>query len=77
MVITAGLAFPLAANNGNTMDTRHAFVQDMYADERRGRYFDALGDHPYTYPNTPDTAASGPRGLMMNQVRPLIACASL
>jgi hypothetical protein len=66
MVITAGLA--PAANNGNTMDTV-TFAQDMYADGAAG-YFDALGDHPYTYPNTPDTALLGSAWSEMDQTSP-------
>ncbi len=66
MVITAGLA--PAANNGNTMDTV-TFVQDMYADGAAG-YFDALGDHPYTYPNTPDTVLLGSAWSEMDQTSP-------
>jgi polysaccharide biosynthesis protein PslG len=66
MVITAGLA--PAANNGNTMDTL-TFVQDMYADGAAG-YFDALGDHPYTYPNTPDSVILGSAWSEMDQTSP-------
>lgn len=66
MVITAGLA--PAANNGNTMDTV-TFVQDMYADGAAG-YFDALGDHPYTYPQTPDTVILGSAWSEMDQTSP-------
>jgi len=66
MVITAGLA--PAANNGNTMDTV-SFVQDMYADGAAG-YFDALGDHPYTYPNTPDSVILGSAWSEMDQTSP-------
>jgi hypothetical protein len=66
MVITAGLA--PAGNNGNTMDTV-TFVQDMYADGAAG-YFDALGDHPYTYPNTPDTVLLGSAWSEMDQTSP-------
>jgi hypothetical protein len=66
MVITAGLA--PAANNGNTMDTV-SFVQDMYADGAAG-YFDALGDHPYTYPYTPDSVILGSAWSEMDQTSP-------
>jgi len=50
-VITGGLA-PEANENGNIDEV--TFLQDMYADGAQG-YFDALGDHPYSYPALPDT----------------------
>ncbi len=50
-VITAGLA-PEATQNGNINEV--TFLQDMYADGAKG-YFNAVGDHPYSYPALPDT----------------------
>ena len=50
-VITAGLA-PEATQNGDINEV--SFLQDMYADGAKG-YFDAVGDHPYSYPALPDT----------------------
>ena len=50
-VITAGLA-PETTQNGNINEV--TFLQDMYADGAKG-YFDAVGDHPYSYPALPDT----------------------
>ncbi len=49
-VITAGLA-PESTQNGNINEV--TFLQDMYADGAKG-YFDAVGDHPYSYPALPD-----------------------
>jgi hypothetical protein len=51
LVITGGLA-PEATQGGNINEV--SFLQDMYADGAKG-YFDALGDHPYSYPALPDT----------------------
>ncbi len=51
LVITGGLA-PEATQDGNINEV--TFLQDMYADGAKG-YFDALGDHPYSYPALPDT----------------------
>ena len=50
-VITGGLA-PEANQNGDINEV--TFLQDMYADGAKG-YFDAVGDHPYSYPALPDT----------------------
>ena len=51
VVITGGLA---PENNANGYINEITFLQDMYADGAEG-YFDALGDHPYSYPALPDT----------------------
>ena len=51
MVITGGLA---PENNANGYINEITFLKDMYADGAEG-YFDALGDHPYSYPALPDT----------------------
>ena len=66
MVITAGLA--PAADSSNSYDIV-TFVQDMYADGAQG-YFDALGDHPYTYPFTPDNVMLGSAWSEMSQTSP-------
>ena len=66
LVITAGLA--PASDSSNTMDTVH-FVQDMYANGAAG-YFDALGDHPYTFPFTPASALLGSAWSEMSQTSP-------
>ena len=50
-VITGGLA-PESNANGDINEV--TFLQDMYADGAEG-YFDALGDHPDSYPALPDT----------------------
>jgi polysaccharide biosynthesis protein PslG len=50
LVITGGLA-PESNANGDINEV--TFLQDMYADGAEG-YFDALGDHPYSYPALPD-----------------------
>jgi hypothetical protein len=51
LVITGGLA---PENNASGDINEITFLQDMYADGAEG-YFDALGDHPYSYPALPDT----------------------
>jgi len=66
LVITAGLA--PASDSSTTMDTV-TFVQDMYADGAQG-YFDALGDHPYTFPFTPGNVMLGSAWSEMSQTSP-------
>jgi len=66
LVITGGTA--PAADSSNSFDDV-TFVQDMYADGAQG-YFDALGDHPYTYPNTPDNVILGSAWSEMDQTSP-------
>ena len=51
LVISGGLA-PEANQGGNINEV--TFLQDMYANGAKG-YFDALGDHPYSYPALPNT----------------------
>jgi polysaccharide biosynthesis protein PslG len=65
VVISAGLS--PAGNSSNSIDPV-TFLADMYADGAQGS-FDALGDHPYTYPATPDTDSQGAWG-EMNQTSP-------
>ncbi len=65
-MITGGTA--PAADSSNSFDDV-TFVQDMYADGAQG-YFDALGDHPYTYPNTPDNVILGSAWSEMDQTSP-------
>ena len=66
LVITAGLA--PASDSSTTMDTV-TFVQDMYADGAQG-HFDALGDHPYTFPFTPGNVMLGSAWSEMSQTSP-------
>jgi hypothetical protein len=49
-IITGGLA--PAADSANSIAPR-TFLQQMYLNGARG-YFDAVGDHPYSYPAPPD-----------------------
>jgi hypothetical protein len=51
-VITGGLAPETTDGAGDINEV--TFLQDMYADGAAG-YFDAVGDHPYSYPALPDT----------------------
>jgi polysaccharide biosynthesis protein PslG len=55
VVITGGLA--PEANSSNSYDIV-TFFQDMYADGAQGN-FDAVGDHPYTFPADPGTDYQG------------------
>jgi len=66
LVITGGTS--PAADSSNSYDDV-TFLQDMYADGAQG-YFDALGDHPYTYPSTPDTTQLGSAWTEMDQTSP-------
>ena len=50
-VITGGLA--PEANDASDIN-EVTFLQDMYADGAKG-YFNAVGDHPYSYPALPNT----------------------
>ena len=54
-VISGGLAPEATDSEGDINEV--TFLQDMYADGAAG-YFDALGDHPYSYPALPDTYES-------------------
>jgi hypothetical protein len=53
VVITAGLA----PGSASVIDPV-TFLRDMYADGAQGN-FDAVGDHPYTFPANPDTDSQG------------------
>lgn len=55
VVISAGLSD--AADTSTSYDPR-TFLQDMYADGAKGS-FDGVGDHPYSYPASPDNGLSG------------------
>ncbi len=55
LVISGGLAPETNDSEGDINEV--TFLQDMYADGAAG-YFDALGDHPYSYPALPDTYES-------------------
>jgi hypothetical protein len=60
LVITGGLS--PGANSSNSYDPV-TFFADMYADGAQGS-FDAVGDHPYTFPADPDTDSQGAWGEM-------------
>jgi hypothetical protein len=64
VVITAGLA---PAGGTASMDPV-TFLADMYADGAQGN-FDAVGDHPYTFPADPDTDSQG-AWVEMDQTKP-------
>jgi hypothetical protein len=66
IVISGGLA--PAANTQSSVDTV-TFVQDMYADGAKGS-FDGIGDHPYTYPDQPDSVTFGSTWSEMSQTTP-------
>jgi polysaccharide biosynthesis protein PslG len=55
MVITGGLA-PAASSGGNL--TPMDFLTGIYNNGGQG-YFDAVADHPYTYPAMPDDKSGG------------------
>jgi hypothetical protein len=63
VVISAGLA----PGSSTTIDPV-TFLADMYADGAQGN-FDAVGDHPYTFPADPDTDSQG-AWFEMDQTRP-------
>jgi polysaccharide biosynthesis protein PslG len=54
IVISGGLA--PAADTATSYDPR-TFLADMYADGAKGS-FDGVGDHPYSYPASPDNGLS-------------------
>jgi hypothetical protein len=60
LVISAGLS--PAADTSSSIDPV-TFLGDMYADGAQGS-FDAVGDHPYTFPADPDTDSQGAWGEM-------------
>jgi hypothetical protein len=60
VVISGGLA--PAGSTPNTIDPV-TFLRAMYADGAKGS-FDAVGDHPYTFPAAPDTDSQGNWGEM-------------
>jgi hypothetical protein len=65
VVISAGLS---PADNTSSSINPVTFFTDMYADGAHGS-FDAVGDHPYTYPATPDSDSQGAWS-EMNQTSP-------
>lgn len=65
-VISGGLA--PAADTKSSYDPV-TFVQEMYAHGAKGS-FDGIADHPYTYPDEPDTAAFGSSWSEMSQTDP-------
>jgi len=66
VVLSGGLA--PADNDGTDYDPR-TFLEDMYADGAKGS-FDALGFHPYSYPDSPDTETSWSGWSMMSDTSP-------
>jgi hypothetical protein len=60
VVISAGLA---ATDNTSENINPVTFFGDMYADGAKGS-FDAVGDHPYTFPASPYTDSQGSWGEM-------------
>jgi polysaccharide biosynthesis protein PslG len=66
VVLTGGLA--PQANSSNSYDIV-TFFQDMYADGAQGS-FDGVGDHPYTFPYTPESATLGSAWSEMSQTSP-------
>jgi polysaccharide biosynthesis protein PslG len=66
IVISGGLA--PAANTSTSYDPR-TFLEDMYADGAGGS-FDGVGDHPYSYPATPDEFESWSGWSLMDQTSP-------
>jgi hypothetical protein len=66
IVISGGLA--PAANTPTSYDPR-AFLEDMYTDGAQGS-FDGLGDHPYSYPATPDEVERWSGWSLMSQTSP-------
>jgi polysaccharide biosynthesis protein PslG len=68
LVISAGLA---PESNDGTNVNAVTFLQDMYAHGAKGS-FDAVGDHPYSYPALPDTYESWSGWSGMNQTSPSI-----
>jgi hypothetical protein len=67
VVISAGLA-PGASNSTYQAIDPVTFLADMYANGAQGN-FDAVGDHPYTFPADPNTDSQGNWG-EMDQTRP-------
>jgi polysaccharide biosynthesis protein PslG len=68
VVVSGGLAEVL--NNGVDISPV-TFTRDMYRDGAQG-YFDALGDHPYSYPALPSQYESWSGWSEMSQTRPSI-----
>ena len=62
VVISAGLA-PGASNSTYQSIDPVTFLKDMYANGAQGN-FDAVGDHPYTFPADPNTDSQGNWGEM-------------
>ena len=65
-IISGGLA--PEANDGTNINPV-TFLQDMYADGAQGS-FDAVGDHPYSYPALPDTYETWSGWSQMDQATP-------
>jgi hypothetical protein len=66
VVLSGGLS--PATNTSTSYDPR-TFLSDMYADGAKGS-FDGVGDHPYTYPLSPDDDNAGSAWSQMSQTSP-------
>lgn len=67
-IISGGLA-PSGTGDGNYSPVD--FVEGMYNAGAKGN-FDALGDHPYTFPEAPDTAGQGSAWSQISGTNPSI-----
>lgn len=68
IVLSGGLA---PESNDGTNINGITFLQDIYADGGKG-YFDAVGYHPYSYPDLPNTYASWSGWSQMDATSPSI-----
>jgi beta-xylosidase len=66
VVVSGGLS--PATDTSTSYDPR-TFLADMYADGAKGS-FDGVGDHPYTYPQSPDDDNAGSAWSQMSQTSP-------
>jgi polysaccharide biosynthesis protein PslG len=66
VVLSGGLS--PATDTSTSYDPR-TFLSDMYADGAKGS-FDGVGDHPYTYPLSPDDNNAGSAWSQMSQTSP-------
>jgi polysaccharide biosynthesis protein PslG len=68
VVVSGGLG-PVGSNGGNISPV--TFTRDMYQDGAKG-YFNALGDHPYSYPALPSQEKAWSAWSQMSQTSPSI-----
>lgn len=66
VVLSGGLS---PATDTSTAYDPRTFLRDMYADGAKGS-FDGVGDHPYTYPLSPDDDNAGSAWSQMSRTRP-------